>query len=263
MNCFVEGLQGSGKSTLVQKIQQNNPGYTAIREGDYSPVELSWCAYIDETKYGEILEKYAAIKDLIEKKTFIEDDKRIVCYTQIITDIPDFHKDLEQYEIYNGRTANDVFQSLILKRYRKWNGDNMIFECSLFQNIVEDMILFRCASDEEIIHFYRLIAEALDGKDYQIIYLKTEDIKGNLDVIRKERSDEEGNELWYPLMMSFFNHSPFAQRNYLQGEDDLIRHFQHRQELELRICREVFSEKFTVLNTKNYKDEDIALSVIN
>ena len=33
MNYFVEGLQGSGKSTLVQKIQQNNPGYTAIREG--------------------------------------------------------------------------------------------------------------------------------------------------------------------------------------------------------------------------------------
>ena len=65
--------------------------------------------------------------------------------------------------------------------------------------------------------------------------------------------------MWYPLMMTFFNHSPFAQKNRLQGEDDLIRHFQHRQELEIQICREVFSEKFTVLNAKSYKDEDITL----
>ena len=45
MNFFVEGLQGSGKSTLVQKLADMNPGYTAVREGEYSPVELSWCAY--------------------------------------------------------------------------------------------------------------------------------------------------------------------------------------------------------------------------
>ena len=45
MNYFVEGLQGSGKNTLVQRLSQLNPGYTAVREGEYSPVELSWCAY--------------------------------------------------------------------------------------------------------------------------------------------------------------------------------------------------------------------------
>ena len=34
MNYFVEGLQGSGKSTLVQKLSDMNPGYTAVREGE-------------------------------------------------------------------------------------------------------------------------------------------------------------------------------------------------------------------------------------
>ena len=47
MNYFVEGLQGSGKSTMVRKLSEFNPEYTAIREGEYSPVELSWCAYVN------------------------------------------------------------------------------------------------------------------------------------------------------------------------------------------------------------------------
>ncbi|MBR3643602.1 MAG: hypothetical protein IKN57_08850, partial [Parasporobacterium sp.] len=143
MNYFVEGLQGSGKCTMVRKIAENKQGYTALREGDYSPVELAWCSYVDERLYREILEKYPDIRSLIEEKTVAEDDRRIICYTQIITDIPGFHKDLEQYEIYNGRTSCEEFTDTILRRYKKWNGDKMIFECSLFQNIVEDMILFR------------------------------------------------------------------------------------------------------------------------
>ncbi len=68
MNYFVEGLQGSGKSTMVQKLSKVHPDYTAIREGDYSPIELAWCAYVDEDRYQEILEKYETIRGLIEKK---------------------------------------------------------------------------------------------------------------------------------------------------------------------------------------------------
>lgn len=297
MNYFVEGLQGSGKSTLVQKLSELNPDCTAIREGDYSPVELAWCAYMDEEKYKEILEKYSYIRSEIEKKTYSEGDKRIICYTQIITDVPGFHKDLEQYEIYNNRVLYSDFKSIILKRYNDWSCSagtneesvtaadadmnaesnieadlmqNMIFECSLFQNIVEDMILFKCASDDEIINLYKEIRKALEGysdenedrknkKDYHIFYLKAEDVRGNLNVIRKERSDDKGNELWFPLMMGYFNECPYSKKKGLAGEEALIQHFIHRQELELRICREVFPEKHTVLTSKKYSDEDINL----
>ena len=135
----------------------------------------------------------------------------------------------------------------------------MIFECSLFQNIIEDMILFRCAPDEEIITLYRDIHEALAGRQYHIIYLKTGDIRRSLEVIRKERSDENGNELWFPLMMGYFDESPYAKKNGLQGEADLICHLRHRQELELRICREVFADRYTVLPSKAYSDADLAV----
>ena len=58
MNYFIEGLQGSGKSTLVEKLSKKYPVCTVFREGDYSPIELAWCAYVTKDKFDEILEKY-------------------------------------------------------------------------------------------------------------------------------------------------------------------------------------------------------------
>ena len=257
MNYFVEGLQGSGKSTLARKLAEKIPGSVLKEEGDYSPVELAWCAYLNEEQYQGILEKYPEMRKEIEEKTCAEGEKKIVCYTKIRTDNHGFYQDLEQYEIYNNRVSREDFQDIVLSRYRNWNQDGMIFECSLFQNIVEDMILFRNASDDEIIDFYQKVREALEGKDYRILFLKAEDVRGNLAVIRKERSDEQGNELWFPLMMHFFNGCPYAKSRGLEGEEALIRHFIHRQELEMRLCEEVFPDRYSVLLSKGYGEEDI------
>lgn len=257
MNYFVEGLQGSGKSTLTTNMTKKYPELKAVREGDYSPVELAWCAYVTPAKYGEILEKYDPIRTSIEEKSHTENDRIIICYTQVLTDIPGFHKDLEQYEIYNGRVPFDEFKRIVLSRFEKWNGNNRIFECSLFQNIVEDMILFRDASDEEILQFYKSISAVLQENEYRIRYLKTEDIAASIDVIRKERSDEQGNELWFPMMCRYFGESVYAMNRGLSGEEALIAHFCHRQELELRICREVFPDRYTILQSKRYGKDEI------
>lgn len=252
MNYFVEGLQGSGKSMLVKKLSEKYPDHTAIFEGDYSPVELAWCAYVDKETYAAILEKYNSIQDEIKEKSFEEDGRMIICYTKIITDIPGFHKDLEKYEIYNGKTETKTFKEIVLKRYRNYAGDKNIFECSLFQNIVEDMILFRKMSDLQIADFYKEVKEALGGKEYQILYIYAEDIAKNIAIIRKERSDYKGNELWFPLMLGFFDNSPYAKEKGLKGEAAMLEHFRHRQELELKICKEVFDGKCLFLKSKDY-----------
>ena len=263
MNYFVEGLQGSGKSTLARKIAEKRPEFVLIQEGDYSPVELAWCAYMNGEQYQEILEKYPEMREEIEEKTHTEGDKKIVCYTKIRTENRGFYQDLEQYEIYNNRISWEAFQDIVLNRYRNWKQDGMIFECSLFQNTVEDMILFRNASDEEIIAFYRKVREALEDKEYRIVLLQAEDVRGNLAVIRKERSDEQGNELWFPMMMQYFNECPYAKAQGLEGEEALIRHFIHRQELEMRLCKEVFPDKYRVLKSKEYTEEDIDKAIQN
>ncbi len=250
MNFFIEGLQGSGKSTMVQRLSEHCGEYTPVMEGEYSPVELAWCAYVDEETYGGILRRYAAIHPQIEEKTVAEGDRRIICFTKIRTDIPGFYKDMERYEIYNGRIPFEAFKSIVLTRYRNWRGDGRIYECALFQNIVEDMILFRQASDEEIMEFYRQVYDALEGREYRVVYLETEDIRASIDAVRKERLDEQGNERWFSTVREYFNASPYAMRHGLRDEEGFVTHLRHRQALELRLCREIFPEKAVVLKSK-------------
>lgn len=108
-------------------MSEVHPECRAVREGDYSPVELAWCALLDDKKYNEFLEKYPEISTEIEARTVTEADAKIVCYTQIKTSNQQFYKDLEEYEIYNGRTESEIFQ-----------------------NIVEELILFREMNDDGI-----------------------------------------------------------------------------------------------------------------
>ena len=52
MNYFVEGIQGSGKSTLVKLLSEKYPDHEVLEEGDYSPFELAWCAYMKREDYN-------------------------------------------------------------------------------------------------------------------------------------------------------------------------------------------------------------------
>ena len=257
MNVFVEGLQGSGKSTLVRRICEMNRCYAPVMEGEYSPVELAWCAYVREDTYSDILDRYSSISSLIEENTFREGDKRIICYTRIGTDVPGFYSDLEQYEIYNGRIPYEEFRSVLLTRYRNWHDDGKVYECSLLQNTVEDMILFRQKDDDAILGFYRDIRQALEGKQYRLIYLETEDIRSSIGTVRRERVDGEGNERWFSEVMKYFNESAYAKAHGLRDFDGFAEHLEHRQQLELRICREIFPERSYILRSKQTDDRTL------
>ena len=111
----------------------------------------------------------------------------VVCYTKIRTEDRSFYQAMEKYEIYNGRVPFEQFKDIVLGRYGSWDGAPLITECALFQNIVEDMILFRDMTDEDIIDFYRGIKTAVGDKQIHIAYLKAQpdDIRRNLETARQ------------------------------------------------------------------------------
>ncbi len=252
-NIFIEGIQGSGKSTLLNRIAQANPDLHECREGDYSPVELAWCTWMTENEYCEVLERYQPIRDEIVKNTFRENEHFIVTYTRIITDIPGFHKDLEQYEIYNGRIDFEEFKKIIFLRYKNFAGNRYLFECAFFQNIVETLILYYMLSDEEIVEFYRELYRNVKGEDFRLLYLYSDDIEANIAAIRKERCDNSGNEVWYELMLKYLSASPYGLQQGYGTFEDMVGHFKHRQELEMRIINEVIGERAVVV-TANERD---------
>ncbi|MBO5242518.1 MAG: hypothetical protein J6B19_07565, partial [Lachnospiraceae bacterium] len=71
-NIFVEGIQGAGKSTLVNQISKLNPNLYVCREGDYNPIDLAWCALMSQTQYENILETYKELETEIRKNTTVE-----------------------------------------------------------------------------------------------------------------------------------------------------------------------------------------------
>lgn len=51
-------------------------------------------------------------------------------------------------------------------------------------------------------------------------------------------------------MMEYFNNCPWSKHNNQHDFDGLVAHLRHRQELELRICSEVFMGHVTVLEAR-------------
>lgn len=260
-NYFIEGLQGAGKTTFVQQFSNTLTDYKVFREGDYSPVELAWCAYVTEEQYNKILLDYPSLNAEIRDKTVTEDEHKIICYTQVLTDVPNFHKNLEKFEIYNGNLSGESFENIILQRFKKWNGEGQIFECSIFQNIIENQMLYLMMTDDEILSFYKKLERVLTDKPYKIIYLDMEDIPQGIDIIRKERSDDEGNELWFPMMVRYLEESPYGKEHFLTGLDGLLKHLEKRRALEHRIMNEVFKDRTIVVKSKNYILNDIVATL--
>lgn len=256
-NIFIEGIQGMGKSTLLQAIAERHPNLKVCREGDYSPVELAWCARMTEEEYQGALSRYPSIEAEIRANTFREDGRRIVTYTKILTDLPGFHKDLERFELYNGRVSREMLEQTVQSRYERFDGNGYLFECAFFQNVVEDLILFHQRSDEEILEFYHRLYGAVKKENFLLLYLTSEEITENIRTIKKERDDDKGNELWYPLMMSYFTESPYGKAHGCSGFDDLIAHLRHRQQVELRIIKEVLESRAVILPSRQWRMEEV------
>ncbi len=251
-NILIEGIQGSGKSTLVRNVSKEHSDLIVCREGDYSPIDLAWCTWMSEKEYDAILQKYDSIRDEIIKNTVREEEHYIISYTKIITDIPGFHKDLENYEVYNGRKSLQELKEIIFTRFKNFTNTGYLFECSIFQNIMEELMLFQVLSDEEILAFYRELLKVVDMQKFVLLYLYSEHLEENIRIIKNERCDGEGNALWYQMMLAYLMHSPYGKKNGCSTFDDLIHHLNHRQELELAIIREIIGENAMVIASKEY-----------
>lgn len=256
-NIFIEGIQGMGKSTLVNSLFSAIPELHVCREGDYSPVDLAWCTWMSKEEYEAVLKRYEPIRDEIIKNTVQDQNHFVVSYTKIITDIPNFHKELEEYEVYNGRKSLQELKEIVFTRYRNFSETGYLFECSFFQNIMEDLILFHQLSDDEIVDFYRELYSQINREQFLLLYLYSDKLEETVKVIKKERSDNQGNELWYQLMMEYLIHSPYGKGHGYSAFEDMIAHFRHRQQLELRVIREIIGDRALILPAKEWKIEEI------
>jgi hypothetical protein len=208
-------------------------------------------------QYEEVCVQYREIQADLEAHTVTEEDRKITAYTQILTDIKGFHKFIEQYEIYNGNVKFTEFKKIIMNRYSRFEGSGNIFECSLFQNSIECMMLFYQMREDEIVGFYSEALDILRSEKFRLLYLKVNDIESTIDTIKRERTDSQGNEMWFPLMLQYLEQSPYGKIHHLKGFDGLVSHLERRCEIELKIIEQIIGKDALVLEAKNYNISEV------
>lgn len=253
LNIFVEGIPGSGKTTLLNKLEAHLPHYRAHYEGQASPVELAWCAYMTKGQYRQARVDWPELGKSIEEKTTQEGARYIVEYTKIKTDQPAFYAYMEQYEIYGGRRSLAEFKVIVLGRLEAFTGSGNIFECSFFQNIVEELMLFGQYDQAQILEFYREMLARINMDHFYMIRLKCKNIAQSIDAVKRERVNERGEELWYAMMLQYFVDSPYGKANGCHSHGDLLAHFQRRINIEDAIVKTLLGGRYLELESKNYE----------
>lgn len=257
-NVYIEGIQGTGKTTLLRLLGQQLPDFHVYWEGDYCPVELAWCSYMTEAEYQQALVDFPDLVEEIQKLATKEDEHYIVQYTRILAENRAFYEYMEKFEIYNGRKPLEEFKRILLHRYEQFAGNGNIFECSFFQNTMEELLLYYDMPEQEIIEFYEELFAKLRDKDFLMLYLYSEQIEENILQIKKERSDNSGNEMWYPLMLRYLNDTPYGKKHPFAGVEDMAAHFRRRMQMEMKVIEEVLGEQAVILSAKKYEIEEVA-----
>ncbi|MDE6608891.1 MAG: hypothetical protein K2K54_14245, partial [Lachnospiraceae bacterium] len=111
--------------------------------------------------------------------------------------------------------------------------------------------------DDEIMDFYQKLYSHINKDSFLLLYLYSDKLEEYIIAIKKERCDDLGNELWYSMMLEYLIQSPYGKQHGFTGFEDMINHFKHRQQIELRIINEIIGDRAVILPAKSWDIEEI------
>ncbi|MCF7792865.1 MAG: thymidylate kinase [Candidatus Cloacimonetes bacterium] len=249
---IVEGIPGSGKSTIAKKIEQylisKNIKAKMYREGDAHPADLAWLACIPTAEYIELLNKFSEQKEIIEKNTIIEGEFALVAYLNLgfLIGQNDLMKYLESKEVYDGRVGFQIFKYLHFCRWQKFVNDTkddeiVIFECSFLQNHVNELILVYNKDYGFIRNYLSELADIIQSLNPLMIYLKQQDVNETIRRVAAERLSPkpEIEPDWIDRVIEYIGKSKYGKMNQIIDFDGLVKYFEHRQNIELELLQDL------------------------
>lgn len=274
---LVEGMPGSGKSTISRKIRNYlvSKGLDVVlyNEGDMHPADMAWNALLTKEEYNNVINNNKEYENIIKENSKFEEDYVIVAYTKLglRKDKSELKKVFEDHEIYDGRVTIDIFKELHLKRWKKFAEQMkedkkkiVIFECAFLQNHVNELL----AVHEKDLHYtkeyLKELIETVSELAPKIIYLNQHFVKETLNRIAKERvSDNKGlYQDWIDVVIEYFENSNYGKHNNINGFDGLVSYFEKRQEIELGVIKSL-SIGNLIIHNHNYDYEDILNNILN
>lgn len=273
---LVEGIPGSGKTTISTKIKDYliNKGLnvTLYNEGDLHPADMAWNAIFTKEEYDDLIKQNKEYEQVIKENSILEDDYVIVAYTKLdlYKDQNELMKNFENHEVYDGRVSLETFKNIHLKRWKKFSDEMkeseneiVIFECAFLQNHINELL----AVYEKDVHFIKEyleeLIETVKGLNPKLIYINQDSVRETLSRVAKERvsDNKEIHPDWIDMIIEYFQNSNYGKDNNINGFDGVVRYFEKRQELELKVIDDLYIDKSIITNYE-YNWEDIINKII-
>lgn len=273
---LIEGIPGSGKTTISKKIQRylKDKGLDVVlyNEGDMHPADMAWNALLSKEEYNKIIKENKGNEKVIKENSIFEEEYVILAYTKL-----GFHRKqnklmefLEEHEIYDGRVPVEVFKDIHLKRWEKFKKEMLeaeskiaIFECSFLQNHVNELLAIHNKDINFIKEYLKDLIETVVELKPKLIYLNQFSIEETINRVAKERisHNEQMYPDWLDMAIGYFENSSYGKLNNINGFEGLVKYFEKRQEIELEVIGDLSIDKL-IVNNKNYDYGNIENNVI-
>jgi hypothetical protein len=237
---LVEGIPGSGKTTIAKKIsayyRDRGVSATTYSEGEAHPADLGWIACVPSERYNDLLERYPQFAEDIKANSQIEHGYAMIAYLRIRDRTKAFHDEMESYEVYDRRAEWEVFRDLHLYRWHAFaeshatKDEIAVFECALLQNHINEALFFYSKSTAEITAHLKLLVDSVVKLNPTLIYLAQPDVRETIRRVSDARADKHGRRDWMERVIGFFESCPHGGYN---GFDGMVQAFEDRRLVEM------------------------------
>lgn len=243
---FVEGIQGSGKSTLAKdiakKIKKADADAKVFQRCEKpNPLDISRIAFFNRNELNSFLTlcntNYEEIEPYLDNEVVqlsvnwfeFMMDKRIV--NPIARDYA------LEHEICDGRLNADDFMTKVKERWRAFANHSyhneygyFIFEGTLYQHLLAELIGYYLLSDSEIISFFSELSEIIVEFNPILYYIIPNDCFKVIISAMKERVSNDYN--WSDGIQKWISNCNYGRINGLQGIDGIIKYCNERIRIE-------------------------------
>lgn len=259
---FIEGIPGSGKTTLAKRLYDKLQAEYVVDlrlEGELHPIDVCWCSILTPVEYHDLCNTYHRYQQEIEAHTKQVHGHYITAYTNVHVDDPTFYHYLNQKELFQVQDLQ-VFKEFYLSLYKDFNKtfktDTLyLFECVFLQNHINEHILKYDTPFEELIQYFNDLLDEIPLLQPTLLYLYQTNPKNTFDrIVKERRSPHPGENDWIDNVVNYIAKQPYASIKGYTTPSDMLRYFTDRQELEQKLLPYLNLPVFQFNVDDNYDD---------